>query len=190
MARCAPAGNCSAGRSARCAPVAQSDPTGDVGELDDRGLGIFGLAVLAGAVHTPRHLEQGCIAQLRGALAGSYDLEEGTVKARFSDIGAVGEADVDPVTWVAASETPEGELSPPHRTGETWQIIKVVDRIRNSRLAQARGGIVSILTDEYERSEIKKYTQRLFERYSVSFPGKLPLFHLKPLNLRPNQQGS
>ena len=122
-------------------------------------------------------------------LAQDYSLGAETIKAKLTDPKDVGEADVDPEFWKVLKEIPEGEVSAPFRYENAYHVIKMLRLIRNTPLAQARSGIVTILSNQYERDHIRQYVDDLYERYHIRFVGDLPLFHLKPLNYRRDQQG-
>jgi hypothetical protein len=117
-------------------------------------------------------------------LERKYSAEEPGFRVKFRDLGEIGADDVDSVIYNAARETPEGDVSPPIKTEDGYCLLKVLNRIQSFGLVQVRGKIVSILKDQYEREVIGEYTQRLYDRYHVTFPEEVPRVHLKPLRFR------
>lgn len=130
---------------------------------------------------------------LRDQGQSGYSLEELTnqfagrepgLQPYLLDYGEVGPEDVDSVVWNTASQTATGEISEPVRTPSGFVIVKVISRKEPKELHRVSGEIRARLIQEHDLGLFRRYRDRLYERFDVSFPNSLHPVHLRPLQMR------
>jgi len=117
-------------------------------------------------------------------LARQYYPGEESVRADLADMGDIGPRDVPEPFYEAAAHTGVGHVSHPVRTQYGFHIIKLLERRHNMTAEGARHKIVPVLKQRHAAEVFRKYRDRLYSKFDVEFPKKLPSVMLGPRESR------
>ncbi|MEA3297485.1 MAG: peptidyl-prolyl cis-trans isomerase, partial [candidate division Zixibacteria bacterium] len=117
-------------------------------------------------------------------LALEYYPGEKSIRVALADLGYIGPDDVPSEIYRIALITAVGNVSHPVKTQYGYSIVKVLEHHDEIGFARASNKIVPILKKRHDLKVFQAYRDRLYEKFNVSFPGKLHAIHLKPLEYR------
>ncbi|HOD65325.1 MAG TPA: peptidyl-prolyl cis-trans isomerase [candidate division Zixibacteria bacterium] len=121
------------------------------------------------------------------ALAEQYYPGDSSLRRDLADLGPIGPQDVSPEFYEAARVTPDGNVSFPVQTQYGWHVIKVLEHRTPITLDKVRTQIRQTLRDQHLREITTTFRDRLYRRFAVSFPNRLPAVDLRPI--RDRQEG-
>ncbi len=87
--------------------------------------------------------------------------------------GRIGREDVEEEYFIVASRGAPHMGAAVAQTPTAYYVIRVLENNRPILLPMAKGGIRTRLAESYRRTEYGKFRDSLFQRYNVTFPGKL-----------------
>ncbi|MBN1212515.1 MAG: peptidyl-prolyl cis-trans isomerase [candidate division Zixibacteria bacterium] len=106
------------------------------------------------------------------------------MKIEITNLGYIGPEDVDSAFYFIASGTPPAGISRVYKTDKGYHLINILDRKQSLNYNQARGQIITLLTQKYREDKRREFQDRVFTEYNVEFPRQLKSLHLKPYQYR------
>ncbi len=117
-------------------------------------------------------------------LAAEYYPGDEEVRRELADLGWVGPDDVPEIIYRAGLSTEEGSVSKPIKGEYGYHLVKLISRETEIDFTRAQSTIVPLLKAEHNRRLFEEYRDGLYKQFRVSFPGRIPAIHLKPLDQR------
>jgi hypothetical protein len=99
----------------------------------------------------------------------------------YENLGIVEEGKLPGDLEDALKRTHAYRLTPVVQTARGYHLARVLKRDYDKTLDMVRGGIRSILIDQYRWEQWREFRDKLFAQQKVTFPGKLPSFTLPRL---------
>lgn len=121
-------------------------------------------------------------------LAEEYYPGEKNIRHELADLGEIGPNDVAPEFFEAAMMTNPGDISHPVKTPYGYHVIKVLERKDNLTVSQARFKIVPALKEAHRMKLFNDYRDEMYKKYHVLYVKKPLPIHLKPKNIRVNEE--
>ena len=109
------------------------------------------------------------------------------IKVKLTDLGYIGDDYQDSVFYRQVATAPLLGISGPYRKDEGYILIKILDRKQSLNYNQARGQIITQLTQDYRKNKRLDFKNKLFAKYHVTFPQALQKISLKPYQYRAQQ---
>ena len=106
------------------------------------------------------------------------------IRESLADLGYIGKDDVSPEFFETAFFLQIGDVSAPVKTQFGYHIIKLLDKKPIDGFSNSRGRISQKLKKEHIEKSFESYKSKVYEKYHVSFVGKLKPLHFKPKELR------
>lgn len=107
-----------------------------------------------------------------------------SIRESLADLGYIGKNDVSPEFFEAASFLQVGDVSAPVKTQFGYHVIKLIEKKSTDGYSSAQGIIRQRLKKEHIENSFEAYKTKVYEKYHVSFVGKLKPLHFKPKELR------
>lgn len=101
-------------------------------------------------------------------------------------IKPIGPDDVSRDRWLLLHQIPIGSVTQPLRQDSLFAVIKLVERKMSLKLEHAHGRIITILTRQYLRDAINRFTWDNAGRFGVSRKETLTPIHMRPFRYRQN----
>jgi len=106
------------------------------------------------------------------------------MKIELTNLGYIGPEDVDSAFYFVANGTPPAGISRVFKTEKGYHLINILDRKQSLSYNQARGQLITLLTQKYRKDKRREFQDRVFAEFNVEFPRQLKSLHLKPYQYR------
>jgi parvulin-like peptidyl-prolyl isomerase len=118
-------------------------------------------------------------------LAKEYYPGEEAIRTAAADLGYIGPEDMPEAFYRTAMGTAKGDVSHPVKTEWGYHIIKVVEKLYDVSLAEARGEIANILKYERQKKQAEEWDRNIMSRHRIEYKlDKIGKIELPPKSRR------